>query len=328
MRLHVLSLAALSLLATSSRSADRSGQVADRGPPRQEQALGSLVPCAVPLDWTIGDVDPRFELTAARALAAARRAASIWEEAVGADLFTFEGPSAFPISFEFDDRQARSGVRRRRRDDLDTVAERLERRKEELEAASERFESASARYRREADAYERRMAAYNAEVARWNERGGAPPEARAALDETREALSRERASLSNAESELRALGDRIDGEVDAANEQIREHARDEERFAADFPLVATESGRYVESVRWQDDRIESVSRAIRIFRFDDPDDLVLVLAHELGHALGLGHAAARGAVMSEVLDVQYGEEKPPSITPVDVEMLARRCPAL
>jgi predicted Zn-dependent protease len=39
-------------------------------------------------------------------------------------------------------------------------------------------------------------------------------------------------------------------------------------------------------------------REIRVYRFDDDDDLRLVLAHELGHAMGLGHSELAGSIMS------------------------------
>ena len=89
----------------------------------------------------------------------------------------------------------------------------------------------------------------------------------------------------------------------------------------------TQAGRYDEEISTRDGRVEEVRRRIRVFRYDSAEDLVFVLAHELGHALGLGHASQSGAVMSEVstFDDRAG---PPGLHPRDVEMLDARCPGM
>lgn len=291
-------------------------------------AAGSTVPCAVPLGWSVGTVDPRFGLPEARALAAARKAGDMWEEASGSELFVFGGGTDFPIDFEFDQRQETVRERARERARLDSVGSVLEERLTDIEAESRRFDAVRADYERDAEAYRRGMAEYNADVLRWNRQGGAPPEVQARLAARLAELERQETELRSREADLRRTSERLQTAVASLNQEIAEHGRREERFARDFSLVASESGRYEERVTRERGGVRSVDRRIRVFQFGTFDDLVAVIAHELGHALGLGHAREPGSIMSRVLESGVDGAGVVRVGPTDLAMLRERCPGL
>lgn len=292
---------------------------------RQERSGGSSVPCAVPLRWRLAGIDTRFGLSRADAEAALRDAFGLWQTDVGGTLFAAD-EVGHPISFEFDERQASAQRRRAERDAASVIGG-------ELETMRASFEEHQALHRREGTAYEDAVAAYgvrtrtlNEEIASWNQRRDMPDSVRTRLGGERDILADHRRNLDRRWEGIEEGNEALSAESRRLNRQVEEYNQAQERLDR-VPIGREQAGRYDEEVTTRDGQVEDIRRQIRVFRYDSARDLVIILAHELGHALGLGHANVPGAVMSEVSTFEENHATP-RLHPRDVEMLDAICPGL
>lgn len=246
-----------------------------------------------PLRWHIGEIDPRFGISDTEVRAAVEKAANLWEQAAGRQLFQYEEAFGFPVSLVFDERQELLTAAAADERNLATMKRSVAELKRNSEAAARTFRAQSKELDNAIDRYNTRLEDYNRRVAQINSEGGATETMSDLLEAEKVSLAEERGRLRIAEEDreqqrqrLNEVVDRYNTEVTAYNQAVGQYNRRVVGRTAEQIGECTRVGERVQEVK--------------IFAFESKDHLARVLAHELGHALGLGHVDGDGALMSAV----------------------------
>ncbi len=250
-------------------------------------------PCGIPLSYRIGDIDDRFGVSKDEVRMAAYDAEQLWENAVAKELFTYDdAEGSVVINLVYDDRQKNATDAHNLEEVLVETADLNDTLSADYEKLLREYEELKAQYQTRAAEYEEDLSQYNQEVTRWNEQGGAPEEAYAALSERKATLDAEQEKLNGFVKKLNGLVREMNMLSAQGNTVIEEYNEVAEeyfdRFGEDDTFTQGEYRRKV----------------IDVYQFNDTAQLTLVLAHELGHAMSLGHVEGDTSIMYDMMKKQ------------------------
>lgn len=282
---------------------------------KDSDTMQNTIPCSEPLTFQVGEIDERFNISEERMTEVLRNISRAWSEAVGAEVMKYSNDGEIQVNLVYDSEQQITDRELQYRERLSREEQEISRLEAEHQQMTEQFDQKTTDYRHDSADLQQKIDQMNEWVNEQNSAGGFT-EDKLDLFKEREAQINRKANelnyraeqLSVRAKEINRFMDNLNDKIDQKNQLIKEYNN---TFSGTRRFT---QGTY----QWVGNR-----RWINVYQFASQRELELVLAHEMGHAIGIEHVDNPQSVMHHLMGSQAGPEL--QFTDEDILALEKIC---
>lgn len=235
-------------------------------------------PCDKPTGYKIGSIDSRFGLTKDQVLADARQAASVWQEAEGKQLLTYNPNASLTIDFIYDKRSSLNSQ-------INNLQQQLSQKDQGLKDQIAAYQNQVEAFKTQLADFRAKVQALNTQIEYWNKQGGAPADEYQKLTAQQEQLRKEQQSLQ--------------AEADSLNQTAQKLNLSTQDYNIGVDQLNNTISTFNQALNQKPEEglFDPQRQTIDIYFVNSRPELIHTLAHEMGHALGLDHNQNQKSIM-------------------------------
>jgi len=241
----------------------------------------NINPCRLPVRFKVGDYDQKFSISQSEMKEVAIESAQRWNTAFGRTVIEFDPNANLTVNLTYDERQAK-------RDELNSELSGLNLANTDIETVKARLNALVAQYQTD-------VKKYNDDVDYWNSQGGAPPS-------VYESLRRRKIDLDQRLVEKNKAIELLNNQIEKYNQDVK---TTREKITQNTGKAEVE-GLYQPS-----------QKRIDIFTFGNKKELLVIMMHEMGHAIGADHTENPNSIMYYLIEKQNFDNPVPAKEDLD-----------
>lgn len=267
--------------------------------------------CDETIYYSLGSIDPGFKISKEEVLVILKKAEDVWERELGKNVFEYREGSEFKVNFIFDERQTRTNEKSRLDEQLNVLEYDKNNLSLEYQQKFNSYNKALKIYESNLKDYSDRVEKFNKKVKNLEKDGEITKEEYENLKEDEQDLSETKDDLDKERDNLTLLIEQVNSVVNRENSLVNKYN----------DKIKTYRDNFGEAVEFNQGEYDGTS--INIYQFHDDKDLELVISHELGHALGIGHVENSQSVMYYLMEDQDLENI--KLTAEDLDAIGQIC---